>query len=87
MAKLIRFKSRNEFLIHIYNKKKITKLDDIIKEVIHAEKIGTLVVKGNVNKSYETYVKNVRWYMGELERSGQIKGFLTKIGRPAKQAS
>lgn len=84
MGYFIKHKNRYDFLEYLFNKRKIKTLETLIKHVIRAEKEGVLVVKGNVEKQYSDYVKNVRWYMGELERSGRITGFLKRVGRPIK---
>ena len=75
--------TRFKFLADEYNSGK-TSIKELIKSVKKAEKKGVLVVKGNQNKTDETYEKNISWYLGELERDGKIKGYLKAVGRPRK---
>lgn len=60
----------------------ITNFDKIVDIVIAAEDKGILYKKSTKSSERSSYHKNVRWYMGQLERTGKIKGFTGVVGRP-----
>lgn len=98
MRKITNFATRDEFLTTIFKKgvlnfqslhrfvdepgQPITDLDEIIDMVINAEECGILFVKKNKSQDRSSYSKNIRWYMGRLERDKKIKGFTGVVGRP-----
>ena len=66
-----------------YNKKATKKLySDLVNLVIHAEKLKILYVKKGKKDSVSSYHKNVRWYLGKLQRNKKIEGFTGVVGRP-----
>lgn len=60
----------------------IKDFDFIVKLVLLAEKLEIIYVKKRRNVAQSSLHKNVRWYMGKLEREGKIKGFTGVVGRP-----
>jgi hypothetical protein len=72
------------FLASLWNERSITDMKKLISEVKKAERIGILCVKRAKNKPMESYERNVRWYLCELERRGIISGFSQAVGRPKK---
>ena len=85
-GKFFRHQTREEFLIGLWNKRDIRTMRRLVREVKKAEKSGTLVVKRDKDKPYESYEKNIRWYMGKLQRERKIKGFLGPVGRPSLES-
>lgn len=83
-GKFYNHQTKFTYLEHLWKVEKIRTIEGLIKAIKKAEKDGILVVKRNVNKSDETYEKNIRWYMGCLQREGKIKGFCGPVGRPKK---
>ena len=81
-GKFFRHQTKFEYLTHLWKKEKVRTIPALIKAIKKAEKEGILVVKRNKSKPDAVYEKNIRWYMGELERTGKIKGFLGPVGRP-----
>ena len=83
-GKFFRHTTRYDFLAHLWKIEKVRTVPELIKRVKQAEEEGTLVIKRAKNKTDDVYEKNIRWYMGKLERDGKIKGFLGPVGRPSK---
>ena len=65
-----------------HNDKPITDFKSLVELVIEAERCGILYQKSNKSIQHTSYLKNVRWYLGKLEREGKIKGFTSVVGRP-----
>jgi len=98
MRKIKNYITRDVFLTKIYNEgvadfeelhhfacninepvRDFSLIVDLVKE---AEKQGILYKKHTKSMKLSSYYKNLRWYMGRLERKGKIKGFTGVVGRP-----
>jgi len=75
--------TRYDLIAELYNSG-VTSIKRIITKVKAAEKKGVLIVKSTNEKNDSFYERNVKWYLGQLNRKGLISGYTSVVGRPAK---
>jgi len=81
--KVVKKTTRYDLIAELYNSG-VTSIKRIITKIKAAEKKGSLIVKSKNEKNDSFYERNVKWYLGQLNRKGLISGYTSIIGRPVK---